>query len=525
VPLPRTARWLLIALLLLGSVTSVAITYMVRATPMLRDRVVAALNQQFESQVELGALTVAAFPRPEISGSRLELRHNGRTDVPPLISIRDFTGAAGIAGLFGTPLRIRDITLNGLTIQVPPGGLSGRGSPDQGDPAPREGAPYGSNAAAPSLVIDRIEAAPVWLEIASRNQDKPPRIFDIHRLVMTNFSPDAPATFEASLTNAIPTGEIETEGTFGPYLARDPGQTPIIGRYTLQEAQLDDIKGLGGTLSSTGAYEGRLERLTVTGKTRSTNFAIDVSHQPVALNTEFEVIVDGTNGDTLLERVRATLINTVIDASGAVVRAREVKGRHVDLDVSISEGQLADVLTLAMKPGKPPIVGEIGVTAKLVIPAGEAPVIERMQLDGEFELRQARFTNFNVQKQVNTLSKRARGDEGDEAAESVVSDMTGAFTMRDGAIRFSALAFSVPGARVELAGSYGLKSEVMNFRGHLLMDASLADTTSGLKAIAARLVQPFFRREGGGSRIPIRVSGSRAKPSFGLDVRRAFLPG
>jgi hypothetical protein len=78
---------------------------------------------------------------------------------------------------------------------------------------------------------------------------------------------------------------------------------------------------------------------------------------------------------------------------------------------------------------------------------------------------------------------------------------------------------------VELAGSYGLKSEVMNFSGHLLMDASLADTTSGLKAIAARLVQPFFRREGGGSRIPIRVSGSRAKPSFGLDVRRAFLPG
>jgi hypothetical protein len=522
VPLPRRARWLLIVILLLGSVTSVAITYMVRATPMLRDRVVSALNQRFESQVELGELTVAAFPRPEISGSRLELRHNGRTDVPPLISIRDFSGAAGLRGLFATPLRLRDVTLNGLTIQVPPGGLSGSSA---GGSAPRDGVPDRSNGPAPSLVIDRIVAAPVWLEIASRNPAKPPRIFDIHRLVMTDFSPDGPAAFEASLTNAIPSGEIQTDGTFGPYLASDPGQTPITGRYTLQEAQLDDIKGLGGTLSSTGAYEGRLERLTVTGETRSTNFAIDVSHQPVALKTEFEVIVDGTNGDTLLERVRATLINTVIEASGAVVRAREVKGRHVDLDVSISEGQLADILTLAMKPGKPPIVGEIGVTAKLVIPAGEAPVIERMQLDGEFALRQARFTNFNVQKQVNTLSKRARGDEGDEAAESVVSDMTGAFTMRDGAIRFSALAFSVPGARVELAGSYGLKSEVMNFRGHLLMDASLADTTSGLKAIAARLVQPFFRREGGGSRIPIRVSGSRAKPSFGLDVRRAFLPG
>lgn len=500
---------------------------MVRATPMLRDRVVNALNQRFESQVSLGALTVAAFPRPEISGSRLELRHNGRTDVPPLISIRDFSGAAGLRGLFATPLRLREITLNGLTIQVPPGGLGSSEAPGTTDaPGTRDQAPGTSNhAPGPSLVIDRIVAAPVWLEIASRNPAKPPRVFDIHRLVMTDFSPDGPAAFEASLTNAIPAGEIETDGTFGPYLARDPGQTPIAGRYTLQEAQLDDIKGLGGTLSSTGTYEGRLERLTVKGETRSENFAIDVSRQPVPLTTQFTAVVDGTNGDTLLEQVRATLIETVIEARGAVVRAREVKGRHVDLDVSIKDGRIADVLTLAMKPGTPPLVGAIGVDATLVIPAGDSPVIERMQLDGEFSLRQARFTNFNVQKQVNTLSKRARGDEGDDAAPSVVSDMTGAFTMRDGTIRFSALAFSVPGARVELAGAYGLQSEEMNFRGHLLMDATLADTTSGLKAIAARLIQPFFRREGGGSRIPIRVTGTRAKPSFGLDVRRAFLPG
>jgi hypothetical protein len=189
VPFPRAARWLLAVGLLLFIGISVAITYVVRATPLLRDRVVSALNQRFESQVQLGSLTVAAFPRPEINGSRLELRHTGRTDVPPLISIRDFSGAAGLAGLFGTPLRIRDITLNGLTIQVPPGGLSGAAAPSaspEGIAPPREGAPYNS---APSLVIDRIEAAPVWLEIASRNPAKPPRVFDIHRLVMTISAP------------------------------------------------------------------------------------------------------------------------------------------------------------------------------------------------------------------------------------------------------------------------------------------------------------------------------------------------
>jgi hypothetical protein len=49
--------------------------------------------------------------------------------------------------------------------------------------------------------------------------------------------------------------------------------------------------------------------------------------------------------------------------------------------------------------------------------------------------------------------------------------------------------------------------------------------TSGLKSLAARIVQPFFRRPGGGSKLPIKVTGTRNEPSFGLDVRKAFLPG
>jgi hypothetical protein len=193
--------------------------------------------------------------------------------------------------------------------------------------------------------------------------------------------------------------------------------------------------------------------------------------------------------------------------------------------VAIPQGKLEDLLRLAMKPGKPPLIGEIALETRLLIPAGSADVIERMQLEGNFSLSQARFTSFNVQKRINVLSKRARGDEGDDEAESVVSNLSGRFVMRNTVLTFSNIAFSIPGARVELAGAYGLRSEEMNFRGHLLLDSSLADTTSGLKSLAARIVQPFFRRPGGGSKLPIRVSGTRGKPSFGLDVRRAFLPG
>lgn len=44
--------------------------------------------------------------------------------------------------------------------------------------------------------------------------------------------------------------------------------------------------------------------------------------------------------------------------------------------------------------------------------------------------------------------------------------------------------------------------------------------TSGVKSLLARAAQPFFRREGGGSKIPIKISGPRSKPEFGLDTGR-----
>jgi hypothetical protein len=510
----RVTRWLLGSLAVIFVVAGVGLAYVSSRTPLLRDRVLDALNERFASQVALESLQITAFPQPKLSGSKVELRHNGRTDVPPLISIREFSGTAGLAGLLGSPLHLRSVNLDGMTIQIPPGGVKTGSTSAQHEGGRRR-----------TLIIDRITAAPVWLEIASKNPLKPPRVFDIHQLTLQDFRPDAPARFRASLTNAIPAGEIVTDGRFGPYVAADPEQTAIAGRFTLADAQLDDIKGLGGTLSAKGNYDGTLERLLVSGETHSPDFSIDVAHRGVPLDTTFTAEVDATNGDTLLDQVHATLINTIIEASGAVVRAREVKGRHVSLDVEVKDGHIEDLLRLAVKPARGPLTGVVGVKAKLVVPAGDQDVIDRMELTGSFTLSQAKFTSFNVQKRLNVLSKRARGDDGDDAAASVVSNMSGRFALRNATITFSHLTFSVPGARVELAGSYALHPETMDFKGNLLLDASLADTTSGLKAFAARIVQPLFRRPGGGSKLPIKVQGTREKPEFGLDVRRAFLPG
>jgi hypothetical protein len=104
----------------------------------------------------------------------------------------------------------------------------------------------------------------------------------------------------------------------------------------------------------------------------------------------------------------------------------------------------------------------------------------------------------------------------------VVSNLGGTFRLQDGVMTFSTLTFGVPGASVQLAGTYNLRQEQMAFAGDLLLDATLPDTLSGWKSMVARIAQPFFRRPGGGSKLPIRIAGPRSKPAFGLDVRRAF---
>jgi hypothetical protein len=168
------------------------------------------------------------------------------------------------------------------------------------------------------------------------------------------------------------------------------------------------------------------------------------------------------------------------------------------------------------------------LTTTFLLPSGEQDVIDRLNLNGRFSLKQARFSNIDVQRRIEALSLRARGKQDEEAPEtgsSVVSNLRGRFVMRGAKIDFKELTFSIPGAEVQLAGLYDLHSEALDFKGDLLVDASLAQMTTGFKSFLARLAQPFFRREGGGSKFPIKITGPRTKPEFGLDMGRVFRRG
>jgi len=513
----RIALWLGLAALLLVATGVAGLT---RVTPFVRDHALEALKSRFESRVALSTLQVKVFPVPALEGSGLSFRHQGREDIPPLIEIPAFSASAGLAGLWGETLHLRRVELSGLTIRIPVGGI--RVGIDAGRELVEPDAQ--SSGTGRRLVVDELVSRSATLEIASKDPGKLPRHFDIHNLEMWQVGEAEGAPFRASLTNPKPEGRIETEGVFGPWQADDPRATPVRGNYRFEHANLDTIKGIGGILSSSGHYQGVLERIAVSGTTETKDFSIDVARHPVPLQTSFDAVVDGTNGNTWLERVDAKLRETMIHARGSIVRAVDVKGRHIALDVSIEDGRLEDIMALAVRSAKAPMDGRMRLKSKVVIPAGEADVVEKLQLDGTFELAQARFASLDVQRRIDTLSRRGRGDIANEGP-SVVSQLRGRFVMDHGAIRFSNLTFGVPGATIQLAGSYNLRSEEIDFAGDLLLDANLRRTMSGWKSIMGFIAQPFFRRPGGGSKLPIRISGTRSNPTFGLDVRKALLPG
>jgi len=496
-------------------------------TETLRKLVVTTLADRLDSDVELRAFSVDTFPTVTIRGDELRLRLRGREDDPPLIQIDSFTVHTSIRDLFRRPRRFKRVTLQGLVVNIPPGGLRKHQNPIAD--AVREAASHGTarSDAPPGespIIVEELRADGARLRIIPRREGKAPREFAIHALTMQSLGLAQQMPFKATLTNPVPKGLTETSGTFGPWQKGNPSATPLAGRYTFEKADLGTIKGLGGILDSSGEFRGELGRIVVKGETKTPDFRLDISSQSVPLNTQFEAVVDGTDGDTYLNTVNAEFLRTSLEAKGAVVRTRGSKSRTIRLHVQIRQGRVEDLLRLGVKASEPLMIGRVALHADFTLPTGEEDVIERLRLAGEFDVGSARFTDPTVQQKLAGLSHRARGrDPEDERAHNVVSDLSGRVRLANGMLALTDLSFSIPGARVQLHGTYGLRTEVMAFDGTLAMQATISQAAGGgLKGFFLKIVDPVFRRKGAGALLPIRIRGTVDNPQFGLDVGKVF---
>jgi hypothetical protein len=431
-----------------------------------------------------------------------------------MFAVRAFHFDVDLALLFGKNKRVPLVQLDGMEIYVPPKGER----PVLNSSAPRQGQEASKKATASKLVIEEVRITDATLVILPRDQSRIPLSFDIHRLRLESAGKDVSMNYDAELTNPKPPGLIHSQGKFGPWAADGPGDTPLAGNYTFENADLGVFHGIAGTLNSTGQFEGTLDTIRAWGQASVKDFRLKSAGNPVPLTTSFEVQVDGTNGNTLLSPVQATLGSTHFTTSGAVIKREKKARRTISLDVSMPNGDLKDLLRLGVK-GQPSMEGRISMTTKIDIPPLTGPVKEKLLLDGRFELSQSRFLKSTIQDQIDSLSRRGQGKPGNPEIDEVVSNMTGAFRLEDQVITFTSLFFNVPGAAVQLAGDYDLDADKLDFHGALALRAKVSQTMTGWKRWALKPVDPLFAKNGAGTFLHIRMEGSSQSPRFGLDRR------
>ncbi len=508
---PRPAQWAVgVTSVALFVIVAVLVGYRIPlSSERLRREVTATLSERLRSEVELGALELHLFPRIRIVGRDLTIRHRTHPEVR-LIQVQQFTAAGDLVGLLRK--HVAHVRLDGLAIQIPPR------DEDGADTAPAGGS-TDDGTTARQLVIDELVADGATLTLIPRESHKRPKVWRLHELRLERVGLEHAMPFHGILTNAVPPGTIDTTGSFGPWNADRPGLTPIDGDFTFARADLSVFKGIGGVLAAHGSYEGSLGQLAVSGKTTTPDFTVSAGGHPVSLATTYRATVDGTNGNTTLDRIDAAFLDTAIVASGGVYDVPDGDGRFVTLDVRIERGRLEDVLRLAVPTPDPTMTGGLTLQTTFNLPPGDRSVVDKLQLDGSFAITAGRFTDATVQQKINALSGRARTDEGDGGA--VTSDFTGRFTLADGQLALDPLRFTIPGALVDVRGEYALRSGALSFAGQLVMEARVSQAMDGWKALLLKPFDPLFRKDGQ-TLIPLTIAGTRADPKFGIDVKRVF---
>lgn len=527
---PKAKKWLIGAGLLfaVGMVAAfLTASYLSRKfEPYLRDQAIAYLQKRFNSDVQLAWLKVR-LPKASplrllltkgrgaiarVEGSGIVLRRRESSNYPPLLTIRHFTFDADLGTLWGPRRTVPRVALEGVEIQVPPRGDRPRFGGGSKEPP----APPSDQSEQTGVVIEKVQIQDLTLRLLPKDPAKVPLKFGIHHLNLQSAGTGVPMKYDADFTNPKPPGHIHSVGSFGPWSADEPGDTPMSGDYTFENADLGVFNGIAGILQSKGSFQGTLDTVNAHGEASVPDFRLKSAGNPVPLSTKFEVQVDGTNGNTILKPVQATLGSTRFITSGGVIKHDEDARRRIDLTVSMPDGKLDDLLRLAMK-GAPFMVGRIHLDTKISIPPLSSKVREKLLLDGRFEVTGGKFLQSKIQDQIDGLSRRGQGQPDNQQIDEVVSSMSGNFRLENERLTFRSLTFGVTGAWVNLAGSYLLDGDVLDMHGSLRLKAKVSQTQSGWKRWALKPVDPFFSKNGAGTFLKIQVVGTSRAPKFGLD--------
>ena len=117
---------------------------------------------------------------------------------------------------------------------------------------------------------------------------------------------------------------------------------------------------------------------------------------------------------------------------------------------------------------------------------------------------------------------RDRGRRGfarceDNPTDNVISLVRGHVDLKNGIATLTEHSFAVPGADAAMHGTYNVPNEKIEFHGTMKMEAKFSQSTSGIKSLLAKVLDPFFNKKRG-SIVPVVVNGTYHDPHFGIDL-------
>ena len=496
IPEPKFRRKILLAIFILAAIlVCLAIFLLSRAWPFSEKAVVQDLAEASDSTVTISGFHPKYFPFPGCVLEGLVFHHGARQFTLITIDKLDITGS-----YFGIlRYHVPRIKAEGGHVLVPPFGSN-----------------LTFNTTHSNIVIDEIVADGSVVEFASKDQQNQPVRFDVHQALLHNVRWDEPFTYRVKLHNPQPPGELTTSGKFGVWTTGHPGDTPVSGEYTFEHADLGVYGGIDGTLNSKGKFGGVLSHINIEGTTVTPDFEVTSGGHKEKLETKFDAYVDGTRGDTFLNRVDARLGRSLVVTKGSIAGAEGKEGKSAQLNLSSIHGRIEDMLGLFVS-GRSPMSGEVALRAKVEIPHGDLKFLEKVKVQGTFGIDDGSFSQADTQKNVNELSAGARGENKDDP-ETVLTDLKGRVVLERGVANFSDLSFHIPGAGARLHGTFNIMNYKIDLHGDMRVDTEISKTSSGMKALLLKAMDPLFKKKKRGEVVPVHIGGTYNHPEFGLDL-------
>ena len=573
----RRSAWLLAGLVVLvAAVLGVEAWLMRQLEPELRAGILAELEHHFHGKVELGSFRTTLREGLEVEGGGLRIWLPGLASgedgsaawfQQPWITVDRFHFHANWRMHPGDPVEIAVVRVEGVRILVPPS--VDRPHLSAGTAAQTPGTTQGMGESAsglarstlagllqpPKIVVRRIECADVDLVIerglaagkpragipaagASPTQTRPPLDFALRDLALTPDSNGGPTAFAVDMINPRPVGTVHAVGKVGPWKAAEatgrfsPADLPVSGDFTFSKADLSSIRGISGHLEATGKFDGLLHRIAVAGRSQCPDFRLERADTVpgVELDTNFRAVVDGTNGNVALEQVEAMLGHSHLNAHGLVERAVDAgtgtKGHDIALEVTVDRGRVEDFLHVSTAE-QPLMTGNLTLTTHFHLRpnsgAETLPVLERLELEGQAQADGVHFTSDKIQETVKQISLRGLGQPGQVKATdaaTIEAALTSHFTLAGGELTVPDLVARVPGAEIDVHGSYELAAGTLNFDGDARMQAPLSKMVGGWKGLLLKPADRFLRKNGAATDVPVHLTGTRGAPKFGVDWDR-----